>query len=250
MLIRIGAVFLGAAMAAAVALCLLPAAETETGPVIRTGYHLTARPWKPLDIQRDKYLDAIEGVCRFSIRHQDPTGAIIDPFLKEKVQYATPYFAYAVGTLVSVGRALDLLPNGVKAMDHATDGFAGGRATIPNNHGEFFIAALTESLELYAGRVPAQTLERWHHRMRKPLAEVIRGSKNNWETYAMKGEWLRAEAGLANRQEAIAVIENAWRSRQREHFAPSPWFLYHDRSSDPDTSERRGGRPWQSSRPD
>lgn len=234
MLTRIGLALFAAALFAGVVLHL-PAAPAETGPVIRTGYHLTARPWKPLEIQRDKYLDAIEGVCRFSIRHQDPTGAIIDPILKEEVQYATPYFAYAVGTLVSAGRALDLLPNGVKAMDHATAGFAGGRATIPNNHGEFFIAALTESLELYARQVPARTLEMWRHRMQKPLAEVIRGSKNNWETYAMKGEWLRAEAGLANRQEATAIIENAWRSRQRGHFAPAPWFLYHDRSSDPDT---------------
>src|ERR1035438_7033895 len=41
-----------------------------------TGYHLTAHPWKPLNIGRDRYLDAIEGVCRFSVRHQDASGAI------------------------------------------------------------------------------------------------------------------------------------------------------------------------------
>jgi hypothetical protein len=235
MLIRIGSALFVAATAAGVALCLLPATETETGPVIRTGYHLTARPWKPLDIKKEKYLDAVEGVCRFSIRHQDATGAIIDPILKQEVQYATPYFAYAVGALVSAGRAPGLLPNGVKAMDHATAGFAGGRATIPDNHGEFFIAALTEALELYAGHVPPRTLETWRHRMRKPLAEVIRGGKNNWETYAMKGEWLRAESGLADRREAIKAIEDDWRLRQRKRLAPAPWFLYHDLSSEPDT---------------
>ena len=132
--IRTGLILLLAATAG-IALRLLSAAPVETGPVIRTGYHLTARPWKPLDIPREKYLDVIEGVCRFSIRHQNAAGAIIDPFLKREVQYATPYFAYAVGALVSAGRALDLLPNGVKAMDHATSNFAGGRATIPDNHG-------------------------------------------------------------------------------------------------------------------
>ena len=220
---------------AGLALALLSAAPTQTGPVINTGYHLTARPWKPLNIPREKYLDAVEGVCRFSIRYQDATGAVIDPFAKREIQYATPYFAYAVGALVSAGRALDLLGNGVKAMDHATAAFSGGRATIPDNHGEFFIAALTEAMDLYARHVPAATLETWRHRMREPLADVVRGGKNNWETYAMKGEWLRLQAGLVDRAEAVAAIEDAWRSRQHGRFTPAPWFLYHDRSSDPDT---------------
>src|SRR5689334_16091425 len=95
---------------------LLPAAfflsqaQPEAGPVVRTGYHLTARPWKPLAIPKEKYLDAIEGVCRYSIQHQDKDGAIIDPFLKREHQYATPYFAHATGTLIHAGRAMDLLP--------------------------------------------------------------------------------------------------------------------------------------------
>src|SRR5205814_10561747 len=66
-------------------------------------YHLTAQPWKPLAIPRARYLDAIEGICRFSVRHQNADGAIIDPFLNREHQYATPYFAYAVGT--QIGRA-------------------------------------------------------------------------------------------------------------------------------------------------
>src|SRR5437588_6093680 len=101
-------------------------------PVQQTHYHVTARPWKPLNTPRERYLDAIEGVCRFSIRHQNAAGAIIDPFIGREHQYATPYFAHAVGTLVSAGRARDLLPNGVKAMEHATTCFAGGRKTIPD----------------------------------------------------------------------------------------------------------------------
>src|SRR5215212_563258 len=83
-------------------------------------YHLTARPWKPLDTPNARYLEVIEGLCRFSIGHQNAEGAIIDPFLKREHQYATPYFAHAVGTLVSDGRAADLLSNGVRAMEHAT----------------------------------------------------------------------------------------------------------------------------------
>src|SRR5262245_42078223 len=73
----------------------------------RTRWRLTARQWRQLAIQREAYLDAIEGVCRFTAKHQDHRGAVIDPFLKREHQYSTPYFAFAVGTLVSAGRAKD-----------------------------------------------------------------------------------------------------------------------------------------------
>lgn len=224
-----------AARAFPILLTTLTLAAQEPGPVIRTEYHLTARPWKPLSIPRERYLDAIEGVCRFSQRHQDASGAIIDPFLKREHQYATPYYAYAVGTLAAAGRARDLLASGVLAMEHSTTSFAGGRKAIPDEHGEFFIPVLTEALDVYKPLVPAATLARWRERMGKPRAEVIKGGTNNWETYVMKGEWLRYKAGLAEREATVNVIEHAWAERHRARFASAPWFLYHDRSSNPDT---------------
>ena len=223
-------------LCSAALLALVPAAAQDLRqPVVRTGYHLTARPWKPLAIPREKYLEAIEGVCRYTARLQDSRGAIIDPFLKREHQYATPYFAHAVGTLISTGKGRDLWPAGVKAMEHATTCFAGGRDTIPDHHGEFFIAALTGALDLYAKHVPEATLKAWRERMKKPRSEVVRGGTNNWETYVMKGEWMRMLAGLADRAGAVAAIEDAWRSRQRARIAAPPWRLYHDRTSEPDT---------------
>lgn len=198
-------------------------------------YHLTARPWRPLAIPPAAYLDRIEGVCRFSVRHQNAGGAIIDPFLKREHQYATPYFAYAVGTLIHAGRARDLLSHGVRAMEHATASFAGGRDAIPDRHGEFFIPALTGALELYARHVAPDILEKWRARLRKPVAEVIAGNTNNWETYPMKGEWMRVGLNLVERAAATSFIENAWTARQRTRIADTRWNLYHDRSSDPDT---------------
>jgi len=61
----------------------------ESLPQLR--FHLTARPWRPLDIPRRDYLDAIEGVCRYTARQQDEHGAVIDPFLFREHQYSTPY---------------------------------------------------------------------------------------------------------------------------------------------------------------
>jgi len=74
-------------------------------------YHLTARPWKPLGTPPSRSLDVIEGECRFTTRLQNSAGAIIDPFIHREHQYATPYFAYAAGTLVDAGRAKDLPPS-------------------------------------------------------------------------------------------------------------------------------------------
>ncbi len=202
-------------------------------PEIR--YHLTARPWRSLSIPAEQYLDVIEGICRFSVRHQDQRGAIIDPFLKREHQYATPYFAYAVGTLLSAGRAAGLLEPGVRAMEHATQCFAGGREAIPDQHGEFFIPVLTAALELYEKHIPKDRWRVWRDRLKKPRPQVLRGGVNNWETYAMKGEWLRARAGLVDRLDAVAFIEDAWNRRQGQRIAASPWHLYHDRTSDPDT---------------
>jgi hypothetical protein len=226
--------WVGCITAVATLLSSLPATDT-VDDVVTTSYHLTARPWKPLKIPREQYLDAIEGECRFTAKHQDASGAVIDPFLKREHQYATPYFAYAVGTLVAAGRARDLLPSGVKAMEHATACFNGGLDSIPDKHGNFFIPVLTEALEVYRGHVAEAQWNTWRERMKKPLREVVSGAVNNWETYAMKGEWARERAGLVTRADAIKAIEADWRLRQHARIAPAPWFLYHDRTSDPDT---------------
>ncbi len=143
------------------------------------GYHLTARLWSPLQTPPDRMLDILEGVCRFSIQHQNEQGAIIDPYLHREHQYATPYFAYAVGTLLEQGRAKYLLAHGARAMEHATACFHGGRDPVPDQHGEFFIATLTGALALYEYHVPREQWQSWRERMKKPSREVIRGGTNN-----------------------------------------------------------------------
>ncbi len=46
--------------------------------------------------------------------------------------------------------------------------------------------------------------------MRTPRERVIRGGTHNWRTYAMRGKWLRAGAGLVERDVARAFIEESW----------------------------------------
>lgn len=213
---------------------LLSQAEPERSDSLppdlpETRYHLTARPWSPLGIPASAYLDRIEGECRFWARHQDESGAILDPFVHREWQYSTPYYAHGVGTLVNAGRAKDLLPSGLLAMDHATRSFAAGKA---DGHSEFFVPPLVEALELYAPFVPTDRLDSWRTR----LATLYKpGGTNNWRTYVLKGDWLRAQAGLLDRSSVTEGIERDWAGSQKNRIAGSRWNLYHDSSSDPDS---------------
>jgi hypothetical protein len=192
-------------------------------------YHLTARPWAPLEIPPGRYLDRIEGECRFWARHQDPSGAIIDPFIHREWQYSTPYYAYAVGILAKAGRAKDLLPSGVLAMEHACRSFAAGKA---DGHNEFFVPPLTEALALYAPIVPVDRTESWRTRLATPYKP---GGTNNWRTYVLKGDWLRAQAGLLEKGFVTDEIERDWAGSQKKRIETTRWNLYHDTSSDPDS---------------
>lgn len=201
------------------------------------GFHLTYADWQPKQIPKTDYLKAVEGICRVAQQHQDEKGAIIDPYLHREHQYSTPYYAFAVGALLYAGEAPDLKESGVLAMEYAAACFAGGSSAIPDAHGEFYIAALTGALSLYHEHIDHATYARWEKRLRTPLSTVMAnfsGRLNNWRTYAMKGEWIRAHVGLTDKEEATYFIEKSWHDwTQRERIVHDKWNLYQDWSSDP-----------------
>ena len=211
---------------------LLPRPTLDT-----PSFHLTAHPWQPLHTENAFLLELIEGLCRFSIQYQNESGAIIDPVIKREHQYATPYFAYAAGTLIHAGYKDPFLDHGVRAMEHATSALEGGNEVIPDRHGEFFIAPLASALSLYEGSVDSSLLTTWTQRLTTPVSHIIEGwdqKTNNWRTYAMKGEWLRAALGLVDREDAVAFIEDAWLFRtQRERIEQDRLHLYQDWNGHP-----------------
>ncbi|WP_218884488.1 hypothetical protein [Tunturibacter empetritectus] len=216
-------------------------AQEGMGGTQETHFHLAPRPSvvrasAVQPITAEAMLDRLDGLCRFTVQWQDASGAVIDPFVHREFQYATPYFAFAVGTLVEAGRSRDLLPHGVAAMESATRQLGGGDAAVPDRHGEFFLASLSEALPVYKGLVQEETWLRWSNRLRLPIAEMIAEKQiGNWRTYAMKGEWQRAKLGLVSHSDAVSFIEENWKKDELGRFAAAPTFLYHDRSSDPDT---------------
>jgi len=194
-------------------------------------YHLTARPWKPLEVPASAYLDRVEGVVRFTLQHQNAAGSVIDPFTKAEHQYGTVYYAHAIGTLLHARRAKNLLDSGVRAMDFATAAFEKNET---HGHRVFFITPLVESLELYAPLVPAEKLTTWRNRI-KVKVEIEEGDDSNWATYLLKGEWARAKADLIDRAATVETIERVWKSTQHKRIFDTPHHLYHDLTTTPDT---------------
>jgi hypothetical protein len=200
------------------------------------GFHLTARPWHAVGISKTAYLDRMEGIVRFEARLQNRDGAIIDPVARAEWQYATPYYANGLGLLLAAGRARDLADSGLRAMDHVTRQMEGGRRTIPQEHGNFFVAPMAEALDFYASLVSPEVLRAWRMRMKGRLETIVNDKLDiNWRTYAMKGAWYRSARGLSSVEDGADYIEEHWARSQKARMTASPWGLYHDFSCSPDT---------------
>ncbi len=227
-------------------------------------WHLTARPWEPVNASTDEWLGQAEKAVRAMVQLQywnesDPAdvknGSIIDPFDKKELQYGTPLFAFNVATLLSKGRGSDLITPGVRALDRATRDISDGPAT--DWHGEFFTAAMVKAIRMYEAlqpKYPEITVERltmWKERMKASRKAFMNMKvKQNWRTFAMKGEWLRHQDGYIS--DGVTWNEGNWTQkeeggqrdrfqRDRDKYKSNPhFFLYHDDTADPETFAYNG----------
>jgi hypothetical protein len=215
-------------------------------------WHLTARPWHPINMPESELLDQIEKAIRAMVPMQywnatDPgdkkNGSIIDPIDKKEIQYGTPMFAFNVATLLTKGRAADLVVPGIRALDRATLNIFTGKAN--DSHGEFFCAPMVKAIRLFEALQPKypqitiEKLKNWKQRMKaKRNVFMELRVRQNWRTFAMKGEWLRQQDGYIN--DGVNWIEADWlnpvEGGQRERFCRDldeyhlrpHFFFYHD----------------------
>lgn len=238
---------------------------------VGSAFHLTARPWTPVDLPREALLDRVEDIITqlATVQYYNDAnpndvqnGAIIDPYNNAEVQYATPYFAFAVASAVSEGRSPQLLTAGIRAMDHAIADISGldGSAQANDNHGEFFVAPMMKALRLFkqmeaTGDYPELTpllIATWEFRLHTPRTRFMNmGVTQNWRTYAMKGEWLRYQDGLI--ASSVGWIEDNWlqpsEGYQRARFRRGedvygidpPIYMYHDDTGFPETFAYHAG---------
>lgn len=228
-------------------------------------WHLTAHPWQPVNAPRSELVDQMDKAIHAMapMQHWNATnasdklnGAIIDPFDHKPVQYGTPLFAFNVATLLREGRCADLVEPAARAMDHATIDISDGMAT--DHHGEFFCAPMVKALRVFDSMqarfpdilTPARVAA-WKQRMKTPRASFMAlNVKQNWRTFAAKGEWLRQQDGYIS--DGVPWIEACWTQKseggQRERFRRDldqyhlepHFFLYHDDTADPETFAYNG----------
>jgi len=182
-------------------------------------------------LARRDYLPLIVGNAAFFARHQDRSGAIIDPFEKRERQYATPAFALAAATAATVAGRRDLFDPAVRAFTFALEALAG--KTTADNHADFYIPLLMHAHRLLRGRVPSAIRDRWRQLFLGLVPEKTyrdTGGRGNWNLVHVAGECLRRKDGLvAPDQEAAqrAYVERSL-ERQKASGAYTPLGMYQD----------------------
>lgn len=232
-------------------------------PEIR--FHLTARPWQPVNAPRSELLERMQKALRALAAFQywnttnqadEKNGAIIDPYDHTEIQYGTPTFAFNVATLLTEGRAEDLVTAGARALDRASLNIATGYAN--QGHGEFFCAPMAKAIRMFAALqskypqvITPERLKLWQTRMARPRQNFMYLQvRQNWRTFAMKGEWLRQQDGYIT--DGVDWIEKCWtnwdegdqRARfleDRDIYHLNPYFLlYHDNRPNPPHAPKGG----------
>jgi hypothetical protein len=227
-------------------------------------WHLTARPWHPVAMPESELLDRMESAmralapCQYwnaNDPHDKNNGALIDPIDKKEIQYATPLFAFNTATLLTKGRAEDLLTAGMRALDRSTLNISTGFAN--DYHGEFFCAPMVKAIRMFEALQPkypqitSEKLSTWKKRMKAKRSSFMSLKvRQNWRTFAMKGEWLRQQDGYIDDGEKW--IETDWidydEGHQRERFRRDldkyhlnpHFFFYHDDTANPETFAYNG----------
>lgn len=227
-------------------------------------WHLTARPWQPVNAPESELLDPMEKAVTAMAPLQywnaaDPkdvkNGAIIDPFDKKELQYGTPLFAFNVATLMTKGRAAGLAEPAARALDRCTLNISTGPAN--DGHGEFFGAPMVKAIRMFEAlksrhpEITAERLKTWKERMKAKREGFMNMKvKQNWRTFAMKGEWLRQQDGYIsdgvtwNEANWTEASEGGQRERFRrdldQHGLKPHFFLYHDDTASPETFAYNG----------
>jgi rhamnogalacturonyl hydrolase YesR len=180
------------------------------------------RKWKPTGLSRSDYLSLIAANVDFWRGHQNADGAIIDPYRKSEVQYATPAFALAAAALATCGERGDLLEPAASAMDWACRSLSQRKAA--NAHEDFYPPLLAHALSLLKTKVPAERAARWEADLRSfDPAKTYRArpGAGNWNVVALAGEMRLHALGL---RDSLGFVEDSLKAQG--NLFSSPWGLY------------------------
>lgn len=178
--------------------------ETTVRRVLK---HAPAIPELP-ETAGDRHLTAAaERIVRAAAAWQADSGRIIDPYVHAETNTVTARYLGALGLLLRRGRCLDLIPSATAALTPALEDLFERRT----EWGEFIVKEALMAYEVLRGRVPADLCRYWTHLLADYDPEETYGRTfsrtpddlQNYCTFAIAGEALKARLGLADNQAFI-----------------------------------------------
>jgi hypothetical protein len=188
--------------------------------------------FQPSQLSRRDYLKLIASEIDFWKQHQNPAGAIIDPYEKAERQYSTPAFAVASAILVREAHRSDLLENSTRAMTFALTALA--NHTTANNHADFYIPMLVHARRLLAPVVSKEQVDQWDNLFRSLIPESVyrdHAAGANWNIVNVSGEMLRRKDKLVATTQASAQFDYIERCLDKQQIRFTKYGMYEDPNS-------------------
>lgn len=190
----------------------------------------------PTGLTKQDYLKLVAGNVDFWKRHQNPAGAIIDPYEKDPAdpgqglekQYSTPAFALSCATLIKEAGRDDLLDAAVRAFSFALSALQ--NKTTANAHPDFYIPMLVHAHRALRTRVPADVAAKWEGQFKALVPQQVykdtRGG-GNWNLVNVAGEALRRKDDLVAPEQLAAQQKylDAMLAAQQKHFSRYGMYL-------------------------
>ena len=155
-------------------------------------------------LNKNDYLNLIEGQVRAMLPYQDKDGRIIDPVDQVEKYYTTPCYAHSIAVLVAssyIGKDEVLAQSGIKALEVSLEDMRYAR--VNGNHGDFYTWPAMLAYELYKPYVSAERLKQWNEKIKDIKIENLyatydKQEGNNWVLVHTAGEFLRASNGFTS----------------------------------------------------
>lgn len=154
-------------------------------------------------VNRETYLDLVQGNVDFFKAHQDERGAIIDPVIGGERQYSTPCFAATSAALIKFRGRTDLLDASIRALTFSLECLIEGNAKC-NNHGNFYMTQVVHAYIWLREIVEPSLVQKWQEMFSRIDPEVAyKQAFHNWSVVAQAGEVMRMEQGIGGNLEQI-----------------------------------------------
>jgi hypothetical protein len=154
-------------------------------------------------VNRETYLDIVEGNVNYFAPYQDDRGAIMDPVLGGEKQYATPCFAAAAACLVRFRRRTDLLEASCRALTFSLECLTQGVKQC-NNHGNFYTTQVMHAYLWLKDCVEVTLVEHWNSLFANVHSYIAyRQAFHNWSVVAQAGEAMRLQHKLGGSLDEI-----------------------------------------------